>query len=108
MAVGARIIEVIKKDRLLDNAAVMGDKLKKGLEELVGKGGVMDVRGIGLMVGIEFDNKKRRDENLLRAFRKGLLLLPAGQKAMRFIPPLTITPEELDEGLQLMRQVVAS
>lgn len=108
MAVGAKIIEVIKKDRLLDRAAAMGAKLKKGLQELVGNGGITDVRGLGLMIGIEFDSKQSRDEKLSRAFKKGLLLLPAGQKAMRVIPPLTITQEELDEGLQLMSQVLSS
>jgi len=107
MAVGAKIIEVIKEDRLLDNAREMGDKLKKGLQELVGKGGIVDVRGVGLMIGIEFDSKQRRDEILSSAFKKGLLLLPAGQKTMRVIPPMTITQEELDEGLHLMSQVLS-
>jgi 4-aminobutyrate aminotransferase len=108
MAVGSRIIEVIKKNRLLDNASAMGARLKNGLQELVGKGGMADVRGLGLMIGIEFDSKQDRDERLTRAFKKGLLLLPAGQKAMRVIPPLTITEEELEEGLGLMSQVLSS
>lgn len=107
MAVGAKIIEVIKKDRLLDNATAMGTKLRKGLHELAGKGGLVDVRGLGLMVGIEFDSKQNRDERLMKAFKKGLLLLPAGQKAMRVIPPLTITEEEVNEGLELVRQVLS-
>lgn len=107
MAVGAKIIEVIRKDRLLDNAAAMGVKLKKGLQELAGKGGMIDVRGLGLMIGLEFDSKQNRDERLARAFKKGLLLLPAGQKAMRVIPPLTVTEEEVQEGLGLMRQVLS-
>jgi 4-aminobutyrate aminotransferase len=107
MAVGAKIIEIIKKDRLLGNATVMGAKLKKGLQELVGKGGMADVRGLGLMIGIEFDSKQNRDERLARSFKKGLLLLPAGHKAMRVIPPLTITEEEVQEGLELMSQVLS-
>jgi 4-aminobutyrate aminotransferase len=107
MAVGAKIIEVIKKDRLLDNATAMGARLKKGLQELMGKGGLTDVRGLGLMIGIEFDSKQNRDERLTRAFKKGLLLLPAGQKAMRVIPPLTITEEEVHEGLELMSQALS-
>ncbi len=107
MAVGAKIIEVIKKDRLLDNATAMGAKLKKGLQELVGKGGMADVRGLGLMIGIEFDSKQSRDERLARAFKKGLLLLPAGQKAMRVIPPLTITEEEVQGGFELMSHVLS-
>lgn len=57
MAVGAVIIDVIKRDKLLDNAARMGDRLKKGLQELIGKTGLIEVRGIGLMVGIEFDTR---------------------------------------------------
>lgn len=107
MAVGAKIIDVIKKDRLLDNATAIGAKLKKGLQEFVGKGGITDVRGLGLMIGIEFDSKQNRDERLARAFKKGLLLLPAGQKAMRVIPPLTITKEEVQEGFELMSQVLS-
>ena len=107
MAVGAKIIQVIKKDRLLDNAAAMGAKLKKGLQELIGKEGLVDVRGLGLMIGTEFDSKQNRDERLLKAFKKGLLLLPAGQKAMRVIPPLTVTEEEVNEGLELMSQVLS-
>ena len=108
MAVSATIIKVIKKDRLLDNAAAMGAKLNKGLQELAGKGGLADVRGLGLMIGIEFDSRQNRDEKLTRAFKKGLLLLPAGQMAMRVIPPLTVTDEEVQEGLELMRQTLSS
>jgi 4-aminobutyrate aminotransferase len=108
MAVGATIIKVIKKDRLLDNAAAMGAKLKRGLQELAGKGGLADVRGLGLMIGIEFDSKQNRDERLTKAFKKGLLLLPAGQKAMRVIPPLTTTEEEVQEGLELMGRALSS
>jgi len=103
MAVGAAVIDVIKRDRLLANATAMGERLKKGMGELVGKkGGVGNVRGIGLMIGIEFDEKAGRDAALARLFKKGLLLLPAGQKAMRAIPPLVVTKEEIDEGIQLM------
>lgn len=101
MAVGSAIIDTVKRDNLLDNAAAMGYRLKKGLQELVGKGGIIDVRGMGLMVGIEFDTKEHRDVALSNMFRKGLLLLPAGQKAMRAIPPLIISAEEIDEGLEI-------
>jgi 4-aminobutyrate aminotransferase len=106
MAVGAAIIDAIKRDRLLDNATRMGGRLKKGLQELVGKGGLIDVRGIGLMVGIEFDTKESRDAALLGMFRSGLLMLPAGQKAMRAIPPLIVTAEEIDEGLEIAAGVL--
>jgi 4-aminobutyrate aminotransferase len=109
MAVGAKIIEVIKKDRLLHNASIMGEKLRKGLDELRQKNGsLVGVRGLGLMIGIEFDTKQSRDAKLMQAFKKGLLLLPAGQKAMRVIPPLVVTEEEVHEGLELMSKVLSS
>lgn len=107
MAVGGATIEAIKGGRLLENAAEMGGRLKKGLQELVGgRGGVTQVRGIGLMVGIEFEDKVRRDAALAALFRNGLLLLPAGQKAMRAIPPLVIGREEVDEGIEIMSGVL--
>jgi acetylornithine/succinyldiaminopimelate/putrescine aminotransferase len=58
------------------------------------------------MIGIEFDTKERRDNKLIELFKQGLLLLPAGQKAMRVIPPLTITEEEIQEGLAIMNKVL--
>jgi 4-aminobutyrate aminotransferase len=102
MAAGSAVISAIKRDRLLDNAAAMGERLKKGIGELVGKKSITDVRGIGLMIGIEFDTKANRDSALMALFKKGLLLLPAGHKAMRAIPPLVIGKEEVDEGIALM------
>jgi 4-aminobutyrate aminotransferase-like enzyme len=84
----------------------MGSILKKGLNEMVEKNGIIGVRGIGLMIGIEFDTKERRDNKLIELFKQGLLLLPAGQKAMRVIPPLTITEEEIQEGLVIMNEVL--
>ncbi len=102
LAVGATVIEVVKRDGLLANAVAMGERLKSGLKELVGKKGIIDVRGIGLMIGIEYDTKENRDSALKQAFKSGLLLLPAGQKAMRAIPPLVITKEEADEGIGIM------
>lgn len=106
MAVGAAIIDTIKRDRLLENASKMGERLKKGLLELVGKGWVKEVRGMGLMVGMEFDTKESRDKALFEIFKKGLLLLPAGQKAIRAIPPIIITAEEVDEGLEVVASVL--
>jgi len=109
MAVGAKTIEVIKRDRLLDNASVMGEKLRKGLVDLSQKNRIITgVRGLGLMIGIEFDTKQNRDEKLTLAFKKGLLLLPAGHKAMRMIPPLVITEEEVQEGLELIERVLSA
>lgn len=104
MAVGATVIEVIKRDRLLDNAKKIGGILLKRLLELVGKDGVTDARGLGLMIGIDLESKERRDEVLQNAFRNGLILLPAGEKTLRVIPPLIITEKEVDEGIEILNK----
>ncbi|MFN3653887.1 MAG: aminotransferase class III-fold pyridoxal phosphate-dependent enzyme [Candidatus Nitrosotenuis sp.] len=104
MAVGAKIIDVIRRDRLLENASKMGLLIKKGFSEIIGKKGVTDVRGLGLMIGVECESKERRDKVLLSMFRHGLLALGAGQKAMRIIPPLIITEEQVNEGISIMHE----
>jgi 4-aminobutyrate aminotransferase len=75
---------------------------------MVGRNGIVDVRGIGLMIGIEFDLRERRDKKLRELFNRGLLLLPAGNKAMRVMPPLTIGDEEIQEGLAIMNEILLS
>lgn len=107
MAVGARTIQVIKRDKLLENATKMGNMLKKGLQELVGRKGVIDVRGLGLMIGLEFDTRVRREKKIVKLFKSGLLTLGAGQKSLRIIPPLVITKDQIEQGLSIMNQVLS-
>lgn len=107
MSVGMRTIQVIKRDRLLENATKMGNMLKKGLEELVGKKGVIGVRGLGLMIGLEFDTRVRREKKIVELFKSGLLTLGAGQKSLRIIPPLVITKKQIEQGLEIMTQILS-
>jgi 4-aminobutyrate aminotransferase len=79
---------------------------KKNLMEINGKKGIVDVRGLGLMIGVEFDTTYRRNKKLTELFRHGLLTLGAGQKSMRIIPPLIITKEQIHEGLDIMNKVL--
>lgn len=75
-----------------------------------------DVRGIGLMIGVEFvtDRKtkepaiKERENILNECFENGLILLPAGQSVIRIIPPLTISKETLDKGLEVFESAVSN
>ena len=108
LAVGAQIIDTIIQDKLLQNSTDMGTRLRKGLAELADTGGqsIAEVRGIGLMIGVEFGSKATRDEMIAKLFSKGLLVLPAGDKAMRMIPPLVISKEEVDEGIQIFHDCV--
>jgi len=112
MAVGSAILEVIEKDRLYDNASNIGSILLEGLRDIMHDKSmgsdndsdytIVDVRGLGLMIGIEFITKEIRDRFILQAFKNGLLLLPAGVKTVRIIPPLVIGKEEVDEGLEII------
>jgi 4-aminobutyrate aminotransferase len=71
-----------------------------------------DVRGKGLMIGVEFVKDRRtkmfaqkeRDVITLRAFERGLVLLPCGHSTIRFCPPLTITKKEADAGLDIFEE----
>lgn len=107
MAVGARIIRVIKRDGLLENATKMGSLLMKGLQELVGRNGVIEVRGLGLMIGLEFDTRKRRERKIVKLFKSGLLTLGAGKKSLRIIPPLVITKDQIERGLSIMNHALS-
>ncbi|GBC73384.1 Acetylornithine aminotransferase [archaeon HR04] len=108
LAVGARIIDVIRRDGLLSNAERIGGIILKALRDMVddSNGKVVDVRGIGLMIGVEFISKEVRDSFIINAFKHGLLLLPAGIQVIRVIPPLIIREDEVQEGVELMYEVL--
>jgi 4-aminobutyrate aminotransferase len=98
---GVLTIDVIREQDLLANARVRGDHLVERLEE-AGSPHVVDVRGRGLLVGVEFDAKARRDAVMECCFkRRGLLTLPAGVKTLRLLPPLDVTEREVDLGADL-------
>ena len=84
--------------------------MKKRLWEMKDKYDIIgDVRGIGLMIGVEIvkDKKskeygvKERHKILSNSLKKGLILLPCGTSTIRFAPPLIITKKEADKGLDI-------
>jgi len=95
---------------LVDNAAVQGEHLlarlrtalRGGQRGLVAPGspgapvGVLEVRGLGLMIGVEFDTPERADLVANLCFRRGLLVLECGPKAIRISPPLILTRAQAD------------
>jgi 4-aminobutyrate aminotransferase len=105
MAIGMKIIETIETELLLENAKKMGEKLLNGISEVIGQGDVVDVRGIGLMIGVELGQNSHRNEIVNALFRKGLLVLPSGNRAIRIMPPLIITEEEVTNGLSVLNDV---
>jgi len=106
MAIGSMIIEIIMKNRLLSNSQKIGNMLSKNFVDFIGINGLIDVRGIGLMIGLEFDTKMTRDHIVNILFKKGLLVLPAGVKSMRIMPPLIINEEEAVRGISLINDTI--
>jgi 4-aminobutyrate aminotransferase len=107
-------IELLEEE-LMKNAADQGDYLMAGLRELQQSYECMgDVRGKGLMVGVELVKDREtkepartwRDEIIQKAFYKGLLLLGCGENTIRFSPPLTVTAGEIDTCLSMFDSVV--
>ena len=103
------------KDQLIANAADVGARLMAGLNALMDKHLLIgDVRGRGLMVGVELvrnrETKERatdeRNAVVTAAFRRGLLILGAGKNSIRFSPPLVLTRDEADTAVVLFDQAL--
>lgn len=110
-------LDVIEREKLLDNARVQGDYLKQRLTELQHKHEeIGDVRGLGLMVATEFVKSREdkspnvvlKDRVLEEAMKRGLILLPCGKSTIRYIPPLIIRREEIDEGVEILDQSITA
>ena len=108
-------IELLEQ-RLVRNAAVVGQYLLTALGEMKARHRLIgDVRGKGLMIGIECvrdpDTKEmaiqERNDVVQRCFRKGLLLLGCGQNVIRMVPPLTITKRDADVALDTLDGVLS-
>ncbi|WP_018467859.1 acetyl ornithine aminotransferase family protein [Calidithermus timidus] len=100
---------------LMDNAAVVGEYLMSKLRALQSRFPRLgDVRGMGLMIGLEFVADPRaktpdpalRDKVVQRCYEKGLLVLGAGPSAMRLAPPLILSQEEADTAVELFTQAL--
>jgi 4-aminobutyrate aminotransferase len=108
-AAAYEVVSLVEEE-LAANAAHVGDYLKQGLEELQGRyEQIGEVRGRGLMLGVEFVKSRASREParalahdvMDEAFKRGLLLLTCGASTMRFCPPLILTEAQADEGLTI-------
>jgi len=106
MVRGARMLEIVHEDGLLDNARSMGERLLAGLQALEREtGGVArNARGLGLMLAFDLASGELRDRALERTLANGLLLLPCGPLSIRFRPPLDLCAADLDAALDLVRK----
>lgn len=102
---------------LMENAARVGEYAQDALCEIAARHpSIGEVRGLGLMIGVEFvkDHKTREPDSILRdqivdhAYRRGLLTLGCGKSTIRFSPPLSVSEAEVDEGLSIFEDAISS
>jgi 4-aminobutyrate aminotransferase len=93
---------------LLANAAAMGERLLRGVERASeGSRMVRDVRGAGLMIGVEFGNHGQAEAVQQAAFEAGLLTLECGESSLRFSPPLIVDEAVVDTAIAIYAQALA-
>jgi 4-aminobutyrate aminotransferase len=104
------------RERLMDNARDVGAHLFGRMKDLMGKHPLIgDVRGRGLMIGVELvrnrDTKERatteRDRVVRECFNRGLLVLGAGQNAIRLSPPLVLTKDQADTAVRILDEALS-
>ena len=101
MRAGVETIRIMEEDGLLNNATQMGAHLRSSLErELAGVKGVKEIRGQGLMLGIDLD--RPCGALMQRALDAGLLLSVTADSVVRLVPPLIITQAEVDEVVSIV------
>jgi 4-aminobutyrate aminotransferase len=113
-AAGLKTIELLERE-YMKNAAEVGQYALDALDEIMARHpSIGDVRGMGLMIGVEFvkDRKSKeyadevRDRVVDLAFERGLMLLGCGKSVIRFSPPLSVSRAEIDEGLAIFEEAV--
>jgi acetylornithine/LysW-gamma-L-lysine aminotransferase len=106
-AAGTATLHALTQDGLIENAKSMGEKFSHGLEELKSKHKIIrEVRGKGLMIGVEL--KFEVKDILMEGIKNGLLLLYSGRNILRFLPPLVISEEDTVKTLQILDKLLTN
>ena len=105
-AVG-KVLDLFKQDNIIENVKEVAPYLEKRLDELKDEYDfIIDRRGVGLMQGLVFDRPV--SEIINKALDKGLILINAGAQIIRFVPPLIITKENVDDMIDILRSCLES
>jgi acetylornithine/N-succinyldiaminopimelate aminotransferase len=109
--VALAVCQTLERDRLLENTTDRGEQLRQGLRQIAQKypDKIADVRGWGLINGLEIkaDSALTAPDIVKSAMASGLLLVPAGPKVVRFVPPLIVSAAEIDQALAAVEQAFA-
>ena len=107
-AVALKIFEVIEREHLATNAREIGDFLLRELQAIQQKSPnvLKVVRGLGLMIGIEFQPQFKAVEIVKELHRRNLLTVPAGNSVIRLLPALNLSRGEAEEGLRKIEELI--
>ncbi len=95
------VLKEVLKPEFLENVVENGKYLVKKLKEFN-----FNVKGIGLMVGMDLPESINASEIVKEALKEGLILGTAGRNTLRFVPPLIIKKEEIDEGIEILKKIL--
>jgi len=111
-AVALSVCQTLERDNLIVNAQERGEQLRQGLRAIAHKypDSIAEVRGWGLITGLELKAEiaLTAGEIVKAAIGEGLLLVPAGPKVLRFVPPLIVTAAEIEQALQAVDRAIAT
>ena len=106
-AAGTATLQALTQDGLINNADKMGKLFREGLERLKEKHTVIrEIRGKGLMIGIELKFEIR--DILMEGIEKNLLLLYSGRNILRLLPPLVISEEDVTKSLEILDELLTN
>jgi ornithine--oxo-acid transaminase len=107
-AVGMEALKVIEQENLVQRCADLGAHLMQSLKD-INHPAIKDIRGKGLWVGLELDPMRVKGRDLaLKLLEKGVLTKETHEKTLRLAPPLVITKEELDWGIEQLKDALNS
>ncbi|MFC2131431.1 L-lysine 6-transaminase [Bacteroidota bacterium] len=108
MVRSTRYLEIIEEENMLENVRTVGNELLsilKGLQ-LENPQLVSNSRGIGLFCAFNLPDAEIRTKIINNCYQNGLIILPCGEKSIRFRPPLNITLNQLLEGLEILKESI--
>ena len=98
---GCAVLDIIFEENLLENTFKMGNYLVEQLKQIKW---IKKIKGMGLLIGIEPENISSFELSK-KLFEKKILTVPAGEKVLRFLPPLTVSEKEIDYLIEILKSI---
>ena len=107
-AAATMTLKILREEKLVKKASEVGAYFKSTLEEWAQKNStIKEVRGMGLMLGLELTREVAKDI-VLNCLKKGLVINGIGQTILRFLPPLSVTEQEVDQAVAILEEVLST